>query len=224
MCSTSGKRLWLVVAHRHQAVAGQDEGDRRGAGHVGVGLAHQRRRHVAGAVLDIEAAGNLDFLHVLPGRHRDPGQPLHRAVLLRRRVHRSIQTALSGNAARSAAGTSSGRIRRERTPRTWGTPEQSGTLVLTRLRRDRYCSPGTLPSQRDLTRFWQALDDRRINRRSIICGGEMASARLRFGRRRDPMPGKLNRNRNICDRKDTAGTSQRETGVLSAGISGGFRR
>ncbi len=82
-----GKRLWLVVAHRDQAVTGQDEGDGRRFRHIGVGLAHQRRGHVTGAVLDIEPAGNLDLLHVFPGRHRDPGQPLNRAVLL----HRGVQ-------------------------------------------------------------------------------------------------------------------------------------
>ena len=75
------ERPRLVIAHGHQAMAGEDEGHRRGARIIGVGRAHQRRRHVARAVLDIEPAGNLDFLHVLPGRHRDPGQPLHRLVL-----------------------------------------------------------------------------------------------------------------------------------------------
>ncbi len=78
-----GERLRLVVAHRHQAVPGQDEGHGRGRRHLGVGMAHQRRRHVAGAVLDIEPAGNLDFLHVLAGGDGDPGQPFDRLVLRR---------------------------------------------------------------------------------------------------------------------------------------------
>ncbi len=68
-------------------MAGENEGHGRGAGHVGVGVAHQRRGHVARAVLDIEPAGNLDFLHILPGRDRDPGQPLDRVVLRRRRLY-----------------------------------------------------------------------------------------------------------------------------------------
>jgi hypothetical protein len=80
------ERLWIVVTHRHQAMAGEDEGHRRGARGFGVGRAHQRRRHVAGAVLDIEPAGNLDLLHILPGRYRDPGQPLHGMVFRRRRL------------------------------------------------------------------------------------------------------------------------------------------
>src|SRR5882724_9301492 len=67
-------------------IAGEDEGDCCGPGHVGVGLAHQRRRHVARGVFDVEAAGNLDFLHVLPGRHRDAREPLHGVILLRRRL------------------------------------------------------------------------------------------------------------------------------------------
>ena len=37
-----------------------------------VRLAHQRRGHVARAILDIEAAGDLDLLHFLTRRHRYP--------------------------------------------------------------------------------------------------------------------------------------------------------
>ena len=81
------ERLRLVIAHRHQAMAGEDEGHRGGARILGVGRAHQGGRHVARAVLDIEPAGNLDLLHVLPGRHRDPGEPLHGLVLRRRRFY-----------------------------------------------------------------------------------------------------------------------------------------
>ena len=81
------ERFRFIVTHGHQAMAGEDEGDGRGTRHIGVGMAHQRRGHVARAALDIEPAGNLDLLHVLPGRDRDPGQPLHRMVLFRRRLH-----------------------------------------------------------------------------------------------------------------------------------------
>jgi hypothetical protein len=55
-------------------------------GHVSVGLTHQRRRHVTRTVLDIEAAGDLDLLHVFTGRHRDPGELLDRLVFLGRRL------------------------------------------------------------------------------------------------------------------------------------------
>jgi hypothetical protein len=128
-----GKRLRLVVAHGDQAVTGQDEGDGRRFRHVGVGLAHQRRGHVAGAVLDIEPAGNLDFLHVFPGRHRDPGQPLDRAVLLHRRVQQVDPDRIVRQSRRIRPGTFFRRIRREQTPKTWATPELGGNLVLTRL-------------------------------------------------------------------------------------------
>src|SRR5713101_5892702 len=70
------------------AMPGEHEGYRRGARILGVGGAHQRGRHIARAVLDIEPAGNLDLLHVLAGRHRDPGQPFHRLVLRRGRFHK----------------------------------------------------------------------------------------------------------------------------------------
>jgi hypothetical protein len=81
------ERFRLVIAHGDQAVAGEDKGHRGGARIFGVGRAHQRRRHVTRGILDIETARNLDFLHVLPGRHRDPGQPLHRLVLGRGRFY-----------------------------------------------------------------------------------------------------------------------------------------
>jgi len=50
------KRPRRLIAHRYQAMISQDEGDCRGAGHVGVGLAHQRRRHEARVLFDIETA------------------------------------------------------------------------------------------------------------------------------------------------------------------------
>ena len=82
-----GERARRVVAHRHKTAVRHDEGDRRGAWRIGFGPAHQDRRHVAGAVLDIETAGDFDLLHFLARRHRDPHQLLDRAVFLRRRVH-----------------------------------------------------------------------------------------------------------------------------------------
>ena len=75
------ERLRLVVAHRDQLVAGQDEGDRRGFRRGGVGLAHQRRRHVARAVLQIEPARDLDLLHLLARRHRDAERAFEQLVL-----------------------------------------------------------------------------------------------------------------------------------------------
>ena len=83
LSSTSANGLGLVVAHRHQPVAGQNEGDRREPRRDWCRRRTSARRHVAGAVLDIEAAGDLDLLHVFPCRHLDPGQPFHRAILLR---------------------------------------------------------------------------------------------------------------------------------------------
>ena len=67
-------------------MAGEDKSDGGGARILGVRRAHQGRRHVARAALAIEPAGDLDLLHVLPGRHRDTGQPLHRLVLRRSRL------------------------------------------------------------------------------------------------------------------------------------------
>src|SRR5262249_29677000 len=113
------KGVWADVPHGKQEMAGEDEGHRRGSRHVGVGLTHQRRRHVAGAVLDIEAAGDFDLLPVLPGRHprsrqslpcsssrAGPAIPASRSTALSSSgvgLRRSIQTALSGSAARSTA-------------------------------------------------------------------------------------------------------------------------
>ena len=78
--------LRQVVAHRHQAVVAQDEGHWRGPGHVGIGVAHQRRGHVARAVLHIEPARNLDLLHVFAGRDGDTREPLHGLILGRARI------------------------------------------------------------------------------------------------------------------------------------------
>ena len=79
------ERPRLVVAHRHQAVVAEDEGHRRGSGHVGIGMAHQRRRHVARAVLHVEAARNLDLLHFLARRNRDAEDALDETRLRQRR-------------------------------------------------------------------------------------------------------------------------------------------
>ena len=75
---TNGLRI--VVAHRDQPVAGQDEGDGRGLRRVGVRLAHHGRGHVPRAVLDIETAGDLDLLHLFAGRHRDAEMALDQLV------------------------------------------------------------------------------------------------------------------------------------------------
>ena len=77
----NGERTRLVVAHGGEAMAGEDKGDRGGLGR-GVRLAHQRRRHVAGAVLDIEPAGDLDLLHFFARRHRDAEKLLDQIVFL----------------------------------------------------------------------------------------------------------------------------------------------
>jgi len=94
--STSANGFGVSLAHRDQPVAGEDEGHRRGAGHVGVGLAHQGRRHVAAAVLDIEAAG--DFISCMSSRV-GTAIPQSRSTALSSAavgLTRSIQTAPSG--------------------------------------------------------------------------------------------------------------------------------
>ncbi len=48
-------------------------------------LAHQGRGHVAGAVLDVETAGDLDLLHFLARRNRDAERALDLLVFRRRR-------------------------------------------------------------------------------------------------------------------------------------------
>ena len=77
-----GERLRLVVAHRGQAMAGQNERHRRRPRHLRIGVAHQGRGHVARAVLHIESAGDLDLLHFLPGRHGDAEGALDQLVFL----------------------------------------------------------------------------------------------------------------------------------------------
>ena len=74
------ERTRLVVAHRDQAVAREDERHRRGLGGVGIGLAHQRGRHVPGVVLDVEPAGDLDLLHLLARRDGDAEMALEQLV------------------------------------------------------------------------------------------------------------------------------------------------
>ena len=161
------ERLRLVVAHRHQAMAGEDEGHRRGPRIVGVGCAHQRRRHVARAVLDIEPAGDLDLLHVLPGRHRDPGQPLHRLVLRRGRLDQVDPDRTL-------------RQRGEIDGATFFSEESEGTK--TENMENSGTGTATI-TQQDLARFWQALHDRRINRRSTFVAARWQPRHGRFGSR-----------------------------------------
>ncbi len=73
--------LRLVVAHGDEAMPRKDESDRRGARYVGVGMAHQRRRHEPRAILHIEPAGDLDLLHFLARRQRDAERALDQLVL-----------------------------------------------------------------------------------------------------------------------------------------------
>ena len=96
-----GERARIVVAHRHQAMGGKNEGDRRGLRRRGIRLAHQRRGHVAAAVLDIEAAGDLDFLHLFARGHRDAEHGFDQSVFLHGRrdqidPHRRLRRRLPG--------------------------------------------------------------------------------------------------------------------------------
>ncbi len=65
------ERSGVVVTDGDEAMAGEDERDGSGLRSLRVGLTHQRRGHVAGAVLHVEAAGDLDLLHLLARRDRD---------------------------------------------------------------------------------------------------------------------------------------------------------
>ncbi|MGY4421634.1 hypothetical protein ACVWY2_004083 [Bradyrhizobium sp. JR6.1] len=151
MFSTSANGFRQVVAHRDQPMAGQDEGDRRGARHIGVGLAHQRCGHVAGAVLDIEPAGDLDLLHVFPGRNRDPREPLDGTILLDGRVHQvDPDRRLRQHAEVGGGGLLEGKIGGNEHRQHHGLHETG------------------LARPVDLARFWLALHDRAINRTSTF--------------------------------------------------------
>ena len=89
----------VVIAHGAQPMFRQDEGYRRGLRGRGVGLAHQRRGHVARAVLDIEAAGDLDLLHFLARRHRDAQELFDQLVFRHRRRDQIDPYRLAGKAA-----------------------------------------------------------------------------------------------------------------------------
>jgi hypothetical protein len=57
--------------------------------------------------------------------------------------------------------------------------------------------------QQDLARFWQALHDPRINRRSIFCGGAVTAGDGSWAA--TPLLAKKPaENRKICGKKDTA--------------------
>ncbi len=101
-----GKGPRVVVTHGCQPVTGENKGDRRRLRCRRVRLAHQRRRHVARAVLDIETAGDLNLLHLLAGRHGDAEHLLDQLVFLHgrrdhvdpHRVVRNLGARLDGNA------------------------------------------------------------------------------------------------------------------------------
>ena len=197
----------------------------RGPRHVGVGLAHQRRGHVAGAVLDIEPAGNLDFLHVLPGRNRDPGQPLHRLVLLRRRLDEVDPDRIVRQRREvGGVGSSSGRIRQGTYTESMGNSGTGAVFVLTRfLTQNRHLTSleNAMATQRHLTRFWQALDDGALTA-VHICGDGAAQAWPRFGGspslpRNQPEPQYLRHKRHS---RPAAAPNR----PLSAGIIGRFLR
>src|ERR1700694_5323176 len=95
---------------------------------------------------------------------------------------RSIQTALSGGAASSASAT-------------FFSEDSDGTNT------ESMCNSGTgtEPTQQDLARFWQALHDGAVPHLRQRGGGSVVL--IRRPRRSCP---KINRNRRICDKKDTA--------------------
>jgi len=67
-------------------MARYDERYRRRLGGVGVGLAHQRRGHVTRAVLHVQAARDLDFLHLFARRNGHADLALDDLVFLMGRV------------------------------------------------------------------------------------------------------------------------------------------
>jgi hypothetical protein len=52
-----------------------------------IGLGDDRRRHVEGAVLLVQATGDLDLLHLLARRHLDSEDTLDATLLLLSRRH-----------------------------------------------------------------------------------------------------------------------------------------
>ena len=75
------ERARFVVANGDQAMAGENEGDRRGGRYLRVLMCHQRRGHVTRAVLDVEPAGDFDLLHFPQRGNRDAECVFDRLVL-----------------------------------------------------------------------------------------------------------------------------------------------
>src|SRR5579871_332253 len=69
-------------------MARQNERDGRGAWHIGIRLTHQRCRHVAGAILHVEPAGDFDLLHLFPRGYCDAKCTLDQFIL---RLSRAVQ-------------------------------------------------------------------------------------------------------------------------------------
>jgi hypothetical protein len=75
--------LRLLVAHGHEPVAAQDEGDAGEPRLLGVAdLREHAPGHVAGTVLDIEQLRGLDVLHLLAGGDLDPREGLDLELFL----------------------------------------------------------------------------------------------------------------------------------------------
>src|SRR5262245_21156554 len=81
-------------------MSGQNERHRRRLGRICVGLTHQRRGHVACAVLYIDAAGDLDLLHLLARRHRYANDAFGQLILelgglIQIEPHRAVRNLLT---------------------------------------------------------------------------------------------------------------------------------
>jgi hypothetical protein len=94
--SEQRERLRLGVAHRDQAVARQNEGDRGRLRMLRLGLGDDGVGHVQSAVLLVQAARELDLLHLLPGRDPDVEQALDPALFVVGRRYQVEPDRLSG--------------------------------------------------------------------------------------------------------------------------------
>src|SRR3990170_2395900 len=81
-----GEGPGLGIAERDEPLSGKNEGDRRRSGLALLGLVQQRRGHIVGAVLLIEAARGLDLLLLLARGDLELKRPFDLYLLLRRGI------------------------------------------------------------------------------------------------------------------------------------------
>src|SRR3954467_1013157 len=69
-CTNMANAPGLLIAHGDELAVLQNESHAREVRFVGVHVAEQASRHVAGAVLGVEEFGRFDVQHLLAGRDR----------------------------------------------------------------------------------------------------------------------------------------------------------